>query len=46
MVLEGMELITKVESVKTNNRDTPEVEIKIVDAGSLPVDKPFIVAPN
>ena len=46
MVLEGMELITKVESVKTNNRDTPEVEIKIIDAGSLPVEKPFIVAPN
>jgi len=45
-VLEGMELIRKIESVKTDNRDMPELEVKITDAGSLPVEKPFIVTPN
>lgn len=42
-VLEGMELVREIELVRTNRRDTPIVEVKITDAGSLSVDTPFIV---
>lgn len=45
-VLEGMEVVRKVESVPTNRRDMPEIEVKITDTGSLPVDKPFVVEMN
>ena len=45
-VLEGMDILSKVEALKTNRRDTPLLEVKITDAGSLPVEKPFIVSPN
>jgi len=40
-VLEGMDVVRKVEKAKTDQRDKPTKDIKIDDAGSLPVDKPF-----
>ena len=45
-VIEGMELIRRVESIRTNQRDVPVAEVKITDAGSLPVEQPFIVTAN
>ena len=45
-VIEGFELIKKIESLKTNRRDLPLEEVLVVDAGSLPVEKPFLVTPN
>jgi peptidyl-prolyl cis-trans isomerase B (cyclophilin B) len=45
-VLEGMEVIKKVESLKTDNRDAPLSEVVIVDSGSLTVDQPFMVTTN
>lgn len=35
-VLEGMETLKKIEKTPTNNRDKPNVEIKLVDSGLLP----------
>eukprot|EP00794_Sanderia_malayensis_P009606 gene9606-10593_t len=43
-VLEGMDVVKKVESVETNHQDKPNQDVKIEDSGSLPVDKPFIVS--
>ena len=44
-VLEGMELVQRVEREPTDFRDRPVNGITIVDAGALPVDAPFVVAP-
>jgi len=43
-VLEGMDVIRKIEAVKTNRRDRPMKDVKISDSGSLPLDKPFHVS--
>ena len=45
-VLEGLELLKRVESLETKRRDVPVEEVLVVDAGSLPVEKPFLVTPN
>ncbi|NEQ32418.1 MAG: peptidylprolyl isomerase [Leptolyngbya sp. SIO4C5] len=42
-VLEGMDVVRKIESVDTNNRDMPTSEVLIADCGSLPVEEPFAV---
>ncbi|XP_065060003.1 peptidyl-prolyl cis-trans isomerase B-like [Rhopilema esculentum] len=42
-VLEGMDVVRKVEAVETGMRDDPKSEVKIEDCGSLPVEKPFEV---
>ena len=38
-VLEGMDVVTKIENTKTNRRDKPDVDIVIADAGELPVEQ-------
>lgn len=43
-VIEGMDVVRKIEKVQTNRRDAPLKEVKVVDSGSLPVDKPFVVS--
>lgn len=42
-VLEGMDVVRKIEKSKTGNRDKPKMEIKIADCGSLKVSMPFEV---
>jgi len=45
-VIEGMELIKKIERERTGRADKPVNEIKITDSGALPVEKPFLVRAN
>ncbi|KAH7662389.1 cyclophilin-type peptidyl-prolyl cis-trans isomerase-15, partial [Aphelenchoides avenae] len=40
-VLEGMDVVRKIESTRTRPGDAPEKDVKIVDSGELPVDAPF-----
>jgi peptidyl-prolyl cis-trans isomerase B (cyclophilin B) len=42
-VLEGMDVVRKIESTKTSARDKPEKDVVIADSGSIAVDKPFAV---
>jgi len=42
-VLEGMDIVKKIEKTSTNSRDKPNKDVEIADCGSLPVDKPFVV---
>lgn len=43
-VIKGMDLVRKIESLKTDDRDRPENEVKIADSGTLPLpDGPFAV---
>ncbi|XP_041465799.1 peptidyl-prolyl cis-trans isomerase B-like [Lytechinus variegatus] len=42
-VLEGMEIVKKIENVQTDGSDKPLEDCIIHDSGSLPVDKPFFV---
>lgn len=42
-VLEGMDVVRKVEKTKTDGRDRPVQDVEITDSGSLPVDAPFAV---
>ena len=41
-VIEGMDVIRKMEGVDTGFQDRPSREIIIADCGELPVDKPFV----
>lgn len=43
-ILEGMDLVAKIEKLRTGRNDVPASEVKIVDCGSLPVESPFSVA--
>ncbi|KAK3601056.1 hypothetical protein CHS0354_029282 [Potamilus streckersoni] len=43
-VLEGMNVVRKIEKTKTKAQDRPEKDVVIADSGLLPVDKPFAVA--
>lgn len=43
-VLEGMDIIRKIGSTKTNQSDRPEKDVVIADCGVLPVDEPFAVS--
>lgn len=42
-VLEGMDIVRKIEALKTDGRDRPENAVVIIDSGSLAVDEPFAV---
>lgn len=37
-VLEGMEVVSKIEKAPKNARDKPNVDIKIVKAGEIPIE--------
>lgn len=43
-VLEGMDIIRKIGSTKTNQSDRPEKDVVIADCGVLPVEEPFAVS--
>ena len=38
-MLEGMDVVRKIENSKTEPGDKPVAEVKVVDAGELPVEK-------
>jgi peptidyl-prolyl cis-trans isomerase B (cyclophilin B) len=42
-VVAGMDVVRKIESSATDPRDRPLKEVRIADAGSLPVEAPFTV---
>ena len=42
-VVEGMDVVKKIESTKTNARDQPEKEVIIADCGVIEVTEPFDV---
>lgn len=42
-VIEGMDVIKKIEGTKTNGRDAPLKDVIIADSGSIAVDTPFVV---
>ncbi|CAL1594883.1 unnamed protein product [Knipowitschia caucasica] len=43
-ILEGMDLVKKIEQTKTDSRDKPLKDVVIDECGTLPVDKPFGVS--
>lgn len=43
VVLEGMDVVRKIESMNTDSGDKPTKSVVIVDCGSLPVEEPFAV---
>lgn len=43
VVLEGMDVVRKIENVKKDNRDRPEEDVVIADSGVIAVNKPFDV---
>ncbi|XP_060116069.1 peptidyl-prolyl cis-trans isomerase B [Heteronotia binoei] len=43
-VLEGMDVVRKVENTKTDSRDKPLKDVTIVDSGIIEVEKPFAIA--
>ncbi|XP_068169936.1 peptidyl-prolyl cis-trans isomerase B [Antennarius striatus] len=42
-VLEGMEIVTKIENTKTSSNDKPIKDVTIHDCGIIEVDKPFAI---
>jgi len=42
-VLEGMDVVRKVENTKTNSRDKPDKDVVIKECGSIAVETPFAV---
>lgn len=42
-VLEGMDVVRKIEKTDTDTRDRPAKDVKIADCGSIPVEKTFPV---
>jgi len=45
-VLNGMDIVRKIEKTSTDFRDKPRNAVVIADCGSLPVDAPFEVEKN
>lgn len=43
-ILEGMDVVRKIEKMKTDGRDRPEKDVVIADSGSIDVPEPFAVA--
>ncbi|XP_063268847.1 peptidyl-prolyl cis-trans isomerase B [Prinia subflava] len=43
-VLEGMDVVRKVENTKTDSRDKPLKDVTITDCGTIEVEKPFAIA--
>ncbi|KFR02030.1 Peptidyl-prolyl cis-trans isomerase B, partial [Nipponia nippon] len=42
-VLEGMDVVRKVENTKTDSRDKPLKDVAIADCGTIEVEKPFAI---
>lgn len=42
-IIKGMNVVRKIEGLKTDGRDKPTQDVQIVDSGSLPVSEPFAV---
>lgn len=42
-VVQGMDIVRKIEQTATDGRDKPVKDVVIVDSGSLPVDTPYSV---
>ncbi len=40
-VIDGMDVVRKIESTKTKPGDRPEKDVVISDSGELPLDAPF-----
>lgn len=40
-MIEGFEVLDKMESTPTNSRDRPKKDISIADSGSIEVDEPY-----
>jgi len=45
-VLAGIDIVRKIEKLETDKSDAPLKEVKIVDSGSLPLDRPLQVTPE
>jgi peptidyl-prolyl cis-trans isomerase B (cyclophilin B) len=43
VILEGMDIVRKIENVAKGSGDKPAKDVVIADSGSLPLDKPFSV---
>ncbi|XP_072408902.1 peptidyl-prolyl cis-trans isomerase B [Chiloscyllium punctatum] len=43
-LIEGMDVVDKIEQLKTNDRDKPLQDVVIADCGKIEVEKPFAVA--
>ncbi|KAG2470626.1 peptidyl-prolyl cis-trans isomerase B [Polypterus senegalus] len=43
-ILEGMDVVKKIEGTKTDGRDRPLKDVIIADSGKIEVEKPFAVA--
>ncbi|XP_066490985.1 peptidyl-prolyl cis-trans isomerase B [Tiliqua scincoides] len=43
-ILEGMDVVRKVENTKTDSRDKPLKDVIIADCGTIEVEKPFAIA--
>ena len=43
-VINGMDVVRKIEQTKTGPMDRPEKDVVISDCGTLPLDEPFTVA--
>lgn len=42
-VIEGMDVVRKIEDTKTDGRDKPVKDVVIADCGSIPVEEQFAV---
>lgn len=45
-VLEGMDIVRKIEKLQTDRRDKPSQDVVISDAGALELAKPFVFVPK
>ncbi|XP_038275601.1 peptidyl-prolyl cis-trans isomerase B [Dermochelys coriacea] len=43
-ILEGMDVVRKVENTKTDSQDKPLKDVTIADCGTIEVEKPFAIA--
>ena len=43
-ILEGMDVVRKIENSKTDGRDRPAKDVAIANSGSIEVETPFAVA--
>lgn len=42
-VVSGMDVVRKIEALKTDSRDKPAQDVVIADSGSIPVKEPYSV---
>ncbi|MGH0115343.1 UNVERIFIED_CONTAM: hypothetical protein FKN15_006771 [Acipenser sinensis] len=43
-ILEGMDVVKKIEATKTDGRDRPLKDVVVADSGKIDVEKPFAIA--